>query len=330
MEDLSSSPASSETTSGELERSSPRPLPAAAPSSAPAVSRRPPAAGSPGGHDRDRCRVCSQAMVGSLDPLSLCNRCRASCSQGKGWNGSVDKPGEPRPPPASPRSTSCGREDGLAPAPSPPPPRGVLSGIPPPLPASGSPVTLDLSSFLHSWQEQLLASVNSLVSSQLEEFGGKCVPNPPLPAHPSPPGPEWVSRGLVTPPKRRRPPKDDPRRIKRSRPSVVVAGSLSPSRVRWEGRDDGRERPDDNSSGSLPSAAGDGRGGSSIFGPPCSASPPTGRLAQAFSGAATSVHLAPRGSVTIDPPVPPKPTTMRRGRDALFSLPCVLRPGPRG
>ena len=330
MEELSPSSASSESTSGELGRSSPRPLPAAAPSSAPAVSRRPPAAGSPGGHDRDRCRVCSQAMVGSLDPLSLCNRCRASCSQGKGWNGSVDKPGEPRPPPASPRSTSCGREDGLAPAPSPPPPRGVLSGIPPPLPASGSPVTLDLSSFLHSWQEQLLASVNSLVSSQLEEFGGKCVPNPPLPAHPSPPGPEWVSRGLVTPPKRRRPPKDDPRRIKRSRPSVVVAGSLSPSRVRWEGRDDGRERPDDNSSGSLPSAAGDGRGGSSIFGPPCSASPPTGRLAQAFSGAATSVHLAPRGSVTIDPPVPPKPTTMRRGRDALFSLPCVLRPGPRG
>ncbi|MPC72333.1 hypothetical protein E2C01_066636 [Portunus trituberculatus] len=65
---------------------------------------------------------------------------------------------------------------------------------------SKPPVALDLSLFLKSWQEEILASVNDLVASPL---GGLCnyVPSatdPPLPALPSSLDPDLMQFSVLS------------------------------------------------------------------------------------------------------------------------------------
>ena len=178
--------------------------------------------------------------------------------------------------------------------------------------ASDTPMTCTLP-FLLPWQELLLTSVYSLVSSWWAEFGvSMCLTH------------------LSQPPSQRHLPlKDVLRRIMRSRPSIVVTGSLSLSQVWWEGRDAGGSIVTWRSAPS-PLAVGDGRAGSSASGRLALLPPPTRRLAQAFSRAAASVLLSSRGSVSATPLCLPKPTTCAGVETLFFPSPVRRHPGRRG
>lgn len=198
---------------------------------------------------------------------------------------------------------------------------------------SKPPVAIDLSLFLKSWQDQLLASVNSLVSSQLQELRNpmycpatdSSVPGPSSPSVPDlmqfsvlPPqssdakrcvqshqvrGPGGADRGFEAPLKRSRPPKDDAKRIKKSRPTTVVAGNLAPlSQGRPVGRDTGGEGRGSNEPGPPPMALGEGPGGCGAVRPSCPANSPVGLQSHAPPRAAASVLSANRGPVSHDPP----------------------------
>lgn len=198
---------------------------------------------------------------------------------------------------------------------------------------SRPPVAIDLSLFLKSWQEQLLASVNSLVSSQLEELRNpmSCpATDPPLPGPPSPADPDLMKfsvlppqssdakrcvkshqvrgpggavRGLEAPLKRLRPPKDDAKRIKRSRPTTVVTGNQAPlSQGRSVGRDTGGVSRGSYELGPPPMALGEGPAGCDAARPSCPVTPPAGLDAHACSRAPAPVRSANRGLVSHDPP----------------------------
>ena len=177
--------------------------------------------------------------------------------------------------------------------------------------ASDTPMTCTLP-FLLPWQELLLTSVYSLVSSWWAEFGvSMCLTH------------------LSQPPSQRHLPlKDVLRRIMRSRPSIVVTGSLSLSQVWWEGRDAG---------GSIvtwrlapsPLAVGDGRAGSSALGRLALLPLPPGGLLRP-SHELQPLSFCPPGAQCQRPPCASQTHYMRRGRDAVFSLPRALSPRPQG
>ena len=190
------------------------------------------------------------------------------------------------------------------------------------------PVALDITQFLHSWQEQILTSVNHIVTSRLEEFH-KPVPtatDPPLSAFPSssdkdlmqfsvlPPqspdakrcvkshqvrGPRGAVRGLEASPKRSHPPKDGARRFKKSCPTSVVTGDLALSQARSVGGDRG-EMSQRCAPGLSPKALGEASAGCDAR--PSAMSPRLPGGASPHIRAAASVLSVARGSVSPDPP----------------------------
>ena len=114
----------------------------------------------------------------------------------------------------------------------------------------------------------------------------------------------------------------------RSRPSIVVTGSLSLSQVWWEGRDAGGSivtwRP-----APSPVAVGDGRAGSSASGRLALLPHPSGGLLRP-SHELQPLSFCPPGAQCQRPPCASQTHYMRRGRDAVFSLPRALSPRPQG
>ena len=240
----------------------------------------------PSSHRRCLNATCNRALVSALhDPHTTCVFCRPVCSPGRRckecfeWSSDRVKTAQRYQLAfleAHEARTTTSRPPSTLPAPRVSRQSGCTSTCLPPSPASvfsePSPATegQDPAESLASFKCEVLAAVSDLISAKFASHFNPVPPppNPSFPASPLPPAPSQPTRGQAGASKRR-PPKDDPRRIKRSRTPLVVPGSQStPFVCSQGGTRDGEGDGEASVTHPPPSVAGDDLFGRDVASPP--------------------------------------------------------------